>query len=234
MAVLALPIALDSPWLARCVVGCAVLAGAALVVGITPAPAPARPAVEVAVIKDPPVLAPIVDIVDVVDVVDAPGAPVRATWSRVAQTPGCWFFSGPAGLGRDHDLGTAARWSRDGDTLSAWFGSARFVGDVDVDGNVVLAHRGAGADGNSGWLYDERVSGKLVGGALVAAYTYRECELDGRGHCPVLSRGQCTISAGLTLGDPPRPPTRQRMKDLPDHLTRDLDVDEHRPCAEDD
>jgi hypothetical protein len=182
MAELPFPFVIPSPLVARCVVASAVVIGALVAAAtpvVEPVPPPAPEALDVVVVEH--------------------GLPARATWSAVQPSGGCWFFSGPEGLGRDHALGADARIDRDGQALTLWFGDASFKGDVDAAGNVVLTHQGSGDDNGSGWLYRETFTGTFHDDTLNAGYGYRECELDGRGGCPVVSRGHCTISGRVNV-----------------------------------
>ncbi|MDP2341179.1 MAG: hypothetical protein Q8O67_09485 [Deltaproteobacteria bacterium] len=203
MAALPLPFDLVNWRVARRVVLSGVFIAAVVAVATPIEEPPPRLPEHVALAETIPFLTapPVVDVVEVVE--DRSEAAV-ASWSKVKPSGGCWFFSGPDGLGRDHDLGSEARMLREGAALTVRFGTATFQGDVDARGRVVLQHKGDGADGGDGWLYNETLTGKLSGNTLVAQYAYRECELDGRGGCPVVSRGNCTISGAVTINAAPR------------------------------
>ena len=152
------------------------------------------------------------------------GAPSHARWTGVQPSGGCWFFSGPGQLGRDRQLGSAVVVERSADRLAVAFDGARFEGALGPDGTVVLLRESGGVDGVSAWRTRETLTGRFSNETLVADYGYRECQFDGQGGCPEVSRGDCRIHAAVTVTPTPTPapPTRQRPKDW----------DEPLPCVE--
>lgn len=159
-----------------------VAVNAAILVAVAPAPPPPP--------QQPlPVLLP--------SVPSAVGVGV-ASWREIESTPGCWFFSGPGALGRDHRLGHRADVRQDGDHLVVSFGDAAFAGDIDAGGHVTLARDDDGRDGRESWRTHEEIGGTVVGDLFVGRYDYAECEVDGAGACRA-SRGDCHISAAVTI-----------------------------------
>jgi hypothetical protein len=123
-------------------------------------------------------------------------ANARARWNGIQKSPGCWFFSGPAPLGRDHQYGESARLEENGKQVTVRFGGAAFTGD-NVDGRVTL--RRAMKKGDDGWRFEETIRGSLKDGVLVGRYLYRECSLDESGTCVLgaTSQDHCRIEAFL-------------------------------------
>lgn len=119
--------------------------------------------------------------------VDEPeGVAVNVQWSGVHATDGCFFFSGPAGLGRDDALGDRACVVVGG-RASASFGGATFTG---VGGRLT---RQSTHDFDGPWTVTEALTGALSDdGAFSGTYAYRECE-KGR-QCP----GRCRIEATVS------------------------------------
>jgi hypothetical protein len=128
-------------------------------------------------------------------------ANARAQWNGIRRSEGCWFFSGPAPLGRDHRYGDRARLEKDGATMTLRFGDAVFTGRND-NGRVRL-HRELTNKGE-GWRVSELITGSLRQGELVARYRYRECALDETGACELGAQpgDHCTIKSFLWVEDP--------------------------------
>jgi hypothetical protein len=131
---------------------------------------------------------------------------LAVTWTNVSRTGGCFFFSGPVGLGRDTQLGDHARWEQSGTSAALVFGTARFVGDPSRK-PIVLA-RGARHDFNGPWRITETIVGGWTKPAPLAqtimqgdcpefegTYGYQECNEGNPAECP----GRCVISAKISL-----------------------------------
>lgn len=155
---------------------------------------------------------------EVVSVTPTSGDPVRdanagARFSEIVNTPGCWFFSGPAPLGRDLHYGDRARYVREGDQIALTLSERTFRGRVDENGRVWLSRTTHVKDG---WITAEQLTGSLDdAGALRANYGYQECEIvAGKRTCtPGQGAGnQCTISAKLIVT--PDPPAREAQSEI--------------------
>jgi hypothetical protein len=133
---------------------------------------------------------------------------LSVTWSKVSRAGGCFFFSGPVGLGRDTQLGDHARWEQTGTSAALVFGPARFVGDTSRK-PVVLA-RSALHDFHGPWRITETIVGSWTKPAPLAqtimqgecpefegTYAYQECNEGNAAECP----GRCTISAQIRLSN---------------------------------
>lgn len=111
------------------------------------------------------------------------GIKVAVHWSGVTATSGCFFFSGPNGLGRDDALGTTACVTP-GASARVSFGSAVFSGST-----AGLVRRSSHRYGGE-WQAHERLDGALQSdGRFSGSYRYAECQV-GKA-CP----GSCAISA---------------------------------------
>jgi len=128
---------------------------------------------------------------------ERPGpVPARQTlpivWKGGTHTDGCFFFSGPADLGRDTHLGRSAVMTVRGSAATLDFGGGTiFRGTLRGD-RVVLVRHGTYQYG-SPWRTTETISGTYSGNTLHATYGYEECDTGALESCP----GQCRIRAGL-------------------------------------
>jgi hypothetical protein len=128
------------------------------------------------------------------DAMNAPSQSMRASWSRIRRSPGCWFFSGPGDLGRDDHLGSSAHWARNGERVELRFGSLSFTGTI--TGNRVIVRRESTHQSGSQWRVTETIQGSFTppddsNCAFVARYHYDECQQGGE--CP----GSCHIDATI-------------------------------------
>ncbi len=120
---------------------------------------------------------------------------VRVAWDTAERTAGCFFFSGPADLGRDDHLGASARLTWNGEDVTLAFGALRFTGRADASG-VHLSRRSDHQYGGR-WVVTEHIDGRLERGddgctILRATYRYRE-GMEGS------QPGHCTIRAALAV-----------------------------------
>jgi len=131
---------------------------------------------------------------------------VRVSWQQVVHTGGCFFFSGPAELGRDTLLGTAARWEENGNAVTLAFGPARFVGDARH--SPIGLERTAEHSYNGTWRITETIVGQWSKPSPLTqtlspgqcpefhgSYAYQECDEGNPAECP----GRCRITAQLTI-----------------------------------
>ena len=160
-----------------------VAVNAAILFVLIPAPAPPPPA---------PLLP------QVLPAPSSGGGTGLASWREIESTPGCWFFSGPGALGRDHHLGHRAVVDNDDGHLVVSFGDAAFPGDVDASGHVTLARDDDGKDGTESWRTHEEIDGTVVGDTFVGRYDYAECKFDVDGAC-IKNGSDCHISSALTI-----------------------------------
>lgn len=115
------------------------------------------------------------------------GIAVAVQWSGVRATDGCFFFSGPAGLGRDDALGEAACVVV-GPRPAVDFGGARFTGAPS------RMTRRSTHTYNGAWTANEALTGALAeSGGFSGTYSYAECGPGGP--CP----GTCRIEASVTF-----------------------------------
>jgi hypothetical protein len=129
---------------------------------------------------------------------------VQVEWSSIVRTNGCWFFSGPPGIGRDDRLGTSAHWRRTGETATLAFESNTFSGTA-TRLERVSSHQSGGA-----WTVHEVIEGAWQAPSIArhettpcppsdatfaGTYVYHECEERARPACP----GTCTITANIVL-----------------------------------
>jgi hypothetical protein len=129
---------------------------------------------------------------------------VQVEWSSIVRTSGCWFFSGPPGVGRDDRLGTSAHWRRNGETATLAFG------DLTFSGSPMRLERVSSHDAGGAWTVQEVIEGEWRAATIarhettpcppsdatfVGTYVYHECEERTRPSCP----GRCTITANVTL-----------------------------------
>lgn len=124
-------------------------------------------------------------------------AVVVVDWGPAQTSSGCFYFSGPHGLGRDDQLGPRAGYVRAGNLVSLSFDGRLFEGKLEGD-RVELARRSQ-HDFGSVWTATETISGR-VGGSdacvlFTGTYRYEECNGGGSDSCP----GPCTIAAPLTV-----------------------------------
>jgi hypothetical protein len=131
---------------------------------------------------------------------------VAVVWSNVTRSGGCFFFSGPEGLGRDTNLGTSARWEEGGSNVALVFGPARFVGEP---GRAPLTLvRTSGYEFNGRWRVTETITGQWTKPAPLVqtimleqcpefegTYAYQECHEGSPTECP----GHCVINAKIRI-----------------------------------
>jgi len=155
---------------------------------------------------------------EVVPVTPTSGDAVRdanagARFSEIVSTSGCWFFSGPAPLGRDLRYGDRARSVREGNQIALTLSERTFRGRVDDNGQVRLSRTTHVKDG---WITREQLTGSFDDtGALRADYGYQECEIVlGKRTCtPGQGAGNhCAISAKLVVT--PDPPAREAPSEI--------------------
>ncbi|HEY4122233.1 MAG TPA: hypothetical protein VGM56_30405 [Byssovorax sp.] len=118
------------------------------------------------------------------------------TWTAVKPTPPtCFFFSGPAPLGRDDPLGDVAAWEATpgGRALLAFHGGPTFRGSVE-GARVDLRRRSRHEYNNGWWTAEEELRGDLGAGALELDYTYEECQGD-----VTPCTGQCSLRAHVRV-----------------------------------
>jgi hypothetical protein len=122
----------------------------------------------------------------------AAGAPVgvAVVWQDVRRTAGCFYFSGPAGLGRNDALGDLATWSAAGGRATLTFAGGQVFTGVRAGPQVELTRRTTYSSGGA-WQVTEIIRGGFRGDVLEATYSYRECEAARPAACP----GNCTIEA---------------------------------------
>jgi hypothetical protein len=119
--------------------------------------------------------------------------PVAVTWRVTSNTPSCFFFSGPGGLGRRDQLGTVAQWAATGPNVSLTFqGGQSFVGTR--SGPQVSLSRRSTHSFSGTWVVDETILGSFDGNTFVGAYQYRECQPGNARNCPT----NCTIQAQVS------------------------------------
>lgn len=103
-----------------------------------------------------------------------PQQTMELTWTVDSRSSGCFFFSGPAGLGRDTTLGPAALL-----TVSAQRGALDFAPGVKFvgarDGAALHLERRATYDFSGPWHTRERIEARVDGNTLTATYVYNEC-----------------------------------------------------------
>jgi hypothetical protein len=125
---------------------------------------------------------------------------IRATsvlWGGATFNESCFFFSGPADLGRDDHLGSRAAYLRSGDLLSVSFDGAMFQGRV--EGDRVRLVRVSEHEFDGTWKVAESIDATLGEGGeckvLDGTYAYEECDTGPKGLCP----GPCRISARVSF-----------------------------------
>lgn len=123
--------------------------------------------------------------------------PVQVTWSNITSTATCFFFSGPAQLGRNDHLGNEATWRDDGGNLTLDFGEQVVFRGTMTGSNVTFLRRSS-HDFGSKWDIEEQIDGVVAGALLTASYEYHECNTTNSRECP----SECEITAQLTITIP--------------------------------
>lgn len=104
-------------------------------------------------------------------------------WTLTHATDGCFFFAGPAPLGRDDSYGPRACLTP-GATPTITFGAAAF------SGTPTRLTRTSKHQFHGPWLTTETLTGHLTpDGRFTGTYRYRECEAD------ATAPGRCQIEA---------------------------------------
>lgn len=122
--------------------------------------------------------------------------PVTIRWAQVHESPGCYFFSGPNGLGVDDTLGTDADLRRVGDGVELEFGRNVIFRGTSGGDDFLLRRTSSHRDGD--WKVHERIRGRFTRDAqgcpvIEAHYEYNECPCGHAGPCVT----RCTIEADL-------------------------------------
>ena len=118
----------------------------------------------------------------------------RVTWHDIKAADGCFFFSGPEGMGRDDNHGRKATIRRSGAEIVVAFEKTRFRGRIKKSGRFSAVRKAKYEYSGAQWETTETISGHWRGGKLDGRYSYEECDPTGEEGCPT----NCTIKAGVS------------------------------------